>query len=226
MIDMHTRLTAAAFILDKRPETVGREILSRWVSVFCLIETLHSDRGGEFINKELTDLAEYLNIKQTSTAAASPNQNGLNERNHAVVDRMMNKMMDVDTTMMPEVALCWSLNAKNSLEIYQGFSPFQLVFGHSPQLPSVQTAGPPGWEEASMSKVLADHINALHSAREAFIKCETARIIKTALKKRVYSQPEEISPGSWIYYKNQNKWEGPVKVTTKDGKLLYAIRLL
>ena len=26
------------------------------------------------------------------------------------------------------------------------------------------------------------------------------------------------------FFKNDKKWEGPVKVTTKDGKLLYAIR--
>ena len=103
---MHTRLTVGVFIPNKLPETVGEEILSKWISVFCVMETLYSDRGGEFINKELTDLAEYLNVKQTATAAASPNQNGLNERNHAVVDRMMTKMMDADKTMKPEVALC------------------------------------------------------------------------------------------------------------------------
>ena len=224
IIDMHTRLTVADFIPDKQPATVGRKILSKWVSVFTLMETIHSDRGGEFINKELTEVAEYLNIKQTSTAAASPNQNGINERNHAIVDRMMDKMMDADKSLTPEVALCWSLNAKNSLESYQGFSPFQLVFGQGPRLPSIQTAGPPGLEEVSISKVMAEHINALHNAREAFIACESDRIIKTALKKRVYSQAQEISPGSWIYYKKDKKWEGPVKVTTKDGKLLYAIR--
>ena len=113
IIDMHTRLVAAAFISNKRPETVGKEILRKWISVFGLMETLHSDRVGEFTNKELTELAEYLNIKQTATAASSPNQNGVNERNHAVVDRMMTKMMDADTSLDPKVALCWSLKAKN-----------------------------------------------------------------------------------------------------------------
>ena len=44
---------------------------------------LHTDRGREFLNEELTATAEYLQIKQTSTAAYSPNANGCNERNHA-----------------------------------------------------------------------------------------------------------------------------------------------
>ena len=76
-----------------------------------------------------------------------------------------------------------------------------------------------------MSKAMADHINALHMAREAFIACESDRVLKTALRKRVYSSAEQIFPGDWIYFKNKLKrWEGPVKVTTKSGKLLYSVR--
>ena len=72
---------------------------------------------------------------------------------------------------------------------------------------------------------MADHINALHSAREAFIECEADRVLKLALKKRVFACSDEIKAGSWIYFKNKSKrWEGPVKVTTMSGKLLYALR--
>ena len=46
---------------------------------------------------ELTDVSEYLNVKQTTTAAASPNQNRRNERNHAVVDCMKSKIMEFGT---------------------------------------------------------------------------------------------------------------------------------
>ena len=40
----------------------------------------------------------------------------------------------------------------------------------------------------------------------------------------MFSECQAIEAGDWIYFKNDRKWEGPVKVTTKDGKLLYAIR--
>ena len=46
-----------------------------------------------------------------------------------------------------------------------------------------------------------------------------------ALKKKVYTDPTKIKPGEWIYFKNTRVWEGPVKVTTKSGKLLYAVRM-
>ena len=225
IIDMFTRMTVGVFIPDKHPETIANRILKHWVGAgFCLMQFLHSDLGGEFVNEVMTDVADYLNVRLTTTAASSPNMNGCNERNHATVDRIMSKMMDEDPSMSSDTALCWALNAKNSLENYMGFSPFQLVFGENPKLPSVFTAGPPGLEEVVMSKAVAEHINALHAAREAFIKCEADRVLKQALKSRVYTQSGNISAGDWIYFKNKRKWEGPVKVTTKDGKILYAIR--
>ena len=86
-------------------------------------------------------------------------------------------------------------------------------------------AGPPGLEdELSMPKFVAQHINAIHLARENFIKCESDRVLKAALKQRVYKTAGEIFPGDWVYFKNDRRWDGPVKVTTVDGKRIYAIR--
>ena len=65
------------------------------------MQTLHSDRGGVFINSELTALADYLDVKQTSTAASSPNQNECCERNHAIVDCMMEKIIFQEPDMDP-----------------------------------------------------------------------------------------------------------------------------
>ena len=76
-----------------------------------------------------------------------------------------------------------------------GFSPFQIVFGESPRLPSVYASGPPGLEEVSMSKAMADHINAMHLARQAFIECESDRVLKAALKQRLYQRGDDVKQG-------------------------------
>ena len=81
-----------------------------------------------------------------------------------------------DKDMKVEIALCWALTAKNSLENYQGFSPAQLVFGENPKFPSLYSAGPPGLEEVVIRKAAAMNINAMHAAREAFIACESDRV--------------------------------------------------
>lgn len=224
-VDLFSRFLTASFIDNKQSETIGEAMLDKWISVFGPPGTLHSDRGGEFVNENLTQLCEYLNCRQTFTAAYSPNQNGCNESNHSVVDRMLQKMLLADSTLKPEVALSWAVNAKNSLTNYQGFSPSQIVFGENPRLPALYSTGPPGLEEVSMNKNMAEHINAMYLGREAFIECESDRVLKTALKKRVYARNDNIHPGDWVYFKNKSKrWEGPVKITTCSGKLLYAVR--
>ena len=225
-VDMFSRLTAATFIEHKNVKSVAEALLKCWISQAGLgtMEMLHSDRGSEFLNEELTKLADYLMVKQTSKAAFSPNANGCNERNHAIVDAMMSKMLDADPDLNPEVVLAWCINAKNTLENYQGFSPAQIVFGRHPRLPNLMYSGPPGFEEVIMTKAVAQHINAMHLARESFIQCESSRLLRAALKARVFKTSNEINPGDWVYFKNHRKWEGPLKVTTKDGKLIYAVR--
>ena len=137
---------------------------------------------------------------------------------------MIDKMRTQDPSLSASVALVWALVAKNSLENVSGFSPFQLVFGKAPALPSVYTAGPPGYEEVVMEKSVADHINAMFLAREAYVQGESDKILKMALKQRIYKRGEDIRVGDWIYYSDKGKWKGPVKVTTKDGKSLFVVR--
>ena len=90
-------------------------------------------------------------------------------------------MITEDASSSPQTALMWAVLAKNSLQNVSGFSPFQIVFGEQPQLPSVYTAGPPGLEEVVMSKKVADNINAMHLSRKAYIECESDRVLKEAL---------------------------------------------
>ena len=133
-------------------------------------------------------------------------------------------MLFLEPYLKPEIALAWSLYAKNTLDNVDGVSPYQLVFGETPSLPAIYCSGPPGLEEVKVNKGMSEHIQAMHMAREAFIQCENDNAVKTALKKRCFTNAQKIEAGDWIYFKNDRKWEGPIKVTTKDGKLLYAIR--
>ena len=224
MIDSFSRFTLGSIIPNKHPSYVVEAIMKNWIGAgFGIMDTIHSDRGGEFTAKDIEDVASNLNIKVTNTAALSPNQNGMCERNHAVVDSMIQKMMDKDPQLDIETALCWALNAKNTLENHQGFSPAQLVFGKNPTLPSVLQGTPATWENVTMSNVFAKHINTLHSAREQFIISESDRILKAALKDRVYPKGDNIMKGDYVFFKQtkDKAWKGPNKVVSDNGKTLY-----
>ncbi len=62
--------------------------------------------------------------------------------------------------------------AKNSLAMWNGYSSHQLVFGKNPNLPNILQARISALDEFTSSEIFAEHLNALHSAREGFIQSE------------------------------------------------------
>ena len=228
MIDMFSRLTLGGFVKDKRPDTIVECIMNTWFRAFGQMYGIHSDIGGEFSNSTLEEIASKLGVELTTTAAYSPHQNGINERNHAIVDIMITRMMLSDSTLKPEMALVWALNAKNSLENVDGFSPYQLHIGKNPLFPSTTRDGPPSYETVTKSKAFATHLNAMHSARKEFIKAESSASLKQALKSKVHPRGHDIAEGDSIYYKQKrnatskdNVWQGPSKVVAVNGKKLF-----
>ena len=95
-----------------------------------------ADNGGEFANEEYKDMSSNLNIELINTAAYSPWQNGICERNHAVVDDCVSKILEDNPELELDVALVWPINAKNAMQMVYGCSQYQLVFGVNPNLPS------------------------------------------------------------------------------------------
>ena len=224
LIDAATRFSVSNVIYNKKPATVIDKIMTSWIGAgFGAPAKFLADNGGEFANAEYRDMCENLNVECCNTAAYSPWQNGLCERNHAVVDEMVEKLL-ADTPAMPiEVALVWAVHAKNCLSMNYGYSSYQLVFGQNPNLPNVLTDNPPALEGTSISETFAKHLNALHAARRAFIETESSERIRRALRHRIRSQQTSFDTGDKVYYKRlgEGKWRGPATVIGQDGKTLF-----
>ena len=62
LIDLCTRLSAAAVMPNKQPETVVRTIMQIWVSVYGTTEKFLVDNGGEFANESFANMAAKLGI--------------------------------------------------------------------------------------------------------------------------------------------------------------------
>ncbi len=92
LVDLFSRLIVGGLIRNKKPSVVAENILAKWIAPMGRMNTIHSNRGGEFCCEELTLVAEYLGVKSTFTAAYIPQQNGTNELNHAICDNMIKKM--------------------------------------------------------------------------------------------------------------------------------------
>ena len=185
---------------DKSSTAVIEALLIHWIRIFGRPSTVHFDRGSEFVNQEMSALCQKYDIKMTTTASYSPNQNGLNEKNHHYVDFMMSKMMLADPACSPEIALTWAIHASNVLENRYGASPSMLVFGRNVIAhPDLCPTAPSTLESnVDVSKKIAAHLNALSKAREAFMQAESSKTIADALKARLVNRVENIEVGKWI----------------------------
>ena len=70
------------------------------------------DNGKEFDNPVYTEAMEQYNIEPITTGANSPWTNGICEIKHAVVDLMVQKMLEEQSSLELEVALSNAVNAK------------------------------------------------------------------------------------------------------------------
>ena len=219
VIDHATRFSAAAVIKSKKSEVIVNNFFKIWIAIFGTPGKVLSDNGGEFVNSTFVDMCESLNINFITTAAESPWSNGLVERHNGIIGEVVKKILEeVDCSI--EVALCWAVNAKNSLQNIYGYSSYQLVFGKNPTLPSVLTNRLPALEGVTGSKLIADHLNALHQARQEVIKLEASEKIRRALKAKTRTHNNiRYLPGDEVFFKREgeDRWKGPAKVIGQDG---------
>jgi transposase InsO family protein len=224
MIDMYSRFSVSVFISRKTAREVLDKVMTCWVgAAFGVMEALMVDNGGEFNSGETREVASILNIEMCTTAAESPFQNGLCERNHAVTDMMLLRMVEQCPDTPLEVLLCWANMAKNSLQMWHGYSSYQIVFGRNPNLPNVMTENVPALAGSTSSEVLAEHLNALHAARKAFVESEADERIRRALRCKVRASEQVFNNGDRVYYKreSQERWLGPGKVVFQDGRVVF-----
>ena len=227
MIDMVTRYTRAKFVPNKKKETIVATIIELWISLFGAPSTLYSDNGGEFANKELLELGNQFGIVIKHTAAYSPWSNGLNERNHATVDYMMDKIIADLPKISKEMALNYAVGIRNCFLQVNGFTPAQLVLGQNPRLPSAFNDELPALEGVSSSEIIEKNLNAMASARKAFVRAEISSKIRKALKHPVRKSSDTFyKQGDAVFYKLDVKkeWQGVATVIGIEGKNVVVIK--
>ena len=112
------------------------------------------------------------------TAANAPYSNVLCERNHAVVDIIMEKIKAGEPEMTDQEALDYALYAKNMQTNRKGFSPFQIVFGANPRISGIVNGNLAGLNPIFRSTDVRKHLNKVQLAREAFATADSDERVK------------------------------------------------
>ena len=219
LVDHVSRLSLGCRVSSKNPEVIIKGIFNSWIQHRGAPQKFLTDNGGEFMNDKFLSMCEKMNITVLTTAAESPWSNGLVERHNAVLEEMMNKVLD-ETKCDYDTALAWCFHAKNSLLNVDGFSPFQISMGYNPSMP-VALSDRPTVHGQSSSEIVRTNLNAQQNARKAFIELENSEKIRRALahNTRNFNDVRYVTGDSVFYKRKDSKeWKGPGKVIGQDGQ--------
>ena len=209
-IDTVTRFTVAAPLKTKTGKEIMTKTFNHWISIFGRMNTLMSDNGGEFVNYDFLEMCSMCSINFKTSPASSPWCNGMIERHHSLLSGMVNAILEEQNCNI-EIAIAWACNAKNSLNNVFGFSPYQLVFGRTPSVSSVlEYENLPVLNGTTASKIVAENLYAMETARKKFIELENSAKLKRVLRERVYeSNNAKYTAGDQVYYKKDKTFLGP-----------------
>lgn len=224
MIDLFSRFSLTAIVPDKKAETIMAAFFQTWIIVMGRPKLVLFDNGGEFYNDTMTEMCENMGIQLRTTGADSPWSNGMCERHNGLIADTFNKLRDELPWTDARILLAWATNGKNSLSNTYGHSPYTLVFGRTPSIPSLDSVEMiTTMNESTANKVLADHLNVMYLSRSAFLKANNSDKVKRALKSRIPNSEEEYFSGDRVYFRRRNmrRWCGPATVIGKDGKIVF-----
>ena len=219
LVDHVSRLSLGCRLSSKNPEVIIKGIFKSWIQHRGAPQKFLTDNGGEFMNEKFLSMCEKMNITVLTTAAESPWSNGLVERHNAVLEGMLNKVLD-ETKCDYDTALAWCFHAKNSLLNVDGFSPFQISMGYNPSMPVALSDKPTTYGQSS-SEIVRTNLNAQQNARKAFIELENSDKIRRALSHntRNFNDVRYVTGDSVFYKRKDSKeWKGPGKVIGQDGQ--------
>ena len=132
-VDRFTRWPIAVPLKDSSAETIAKEFINHWVSIFGTPETITTDRGPQFESRLFDALTRHLGTTRIRTTAYHPISNGMVERFHRQLKAALTAQNDPSnwTEQLPLVLLGIRSTVKTDLNV----TPLDMVLGGPVRLP-------------------------------------------------------------------------------------------
>ena len=130
MMCVSTRFPAAIPLMNIKTKTIVRALL-KFFTFVGLPKSVQSDQGSNFMSGVFQQVMHELEIKQYRSSAYHPESQGALERFHQTLKNMIRSYC-FDTEKSWDESIHLLLFAvRESVQESLGFSPFELIFGHT-----------------------------------------------------------------------------------------------
>ena len=236
--DLFTKWVEAFPLPNTTANTLATILMNEIVCRFGVPAHLHSDQGANLRSAVVQKLCQLLGIHSTRTSAYHPEGNGQVERFNQTLEAMLAKMINGSDQHEWDLYLPKALMAyRTSLHEATGFTPYHLVFGHSPQLPIDVMLG-------RVSSPLVQSYPQFVQQTHRFLK-EAYNVAQQKLSRQYLRQKGthdsagtasefQIGDVVWLYTpvvkqgntkKFTSFWRGPYTVIDKSGPVNYTVQL-
>ena len=200
VVDHFTRNVQAFITKNHTACTTARVLYNNFFSVFGFPQKLLSDQGTKFTGDVLAAMCKLLGIEKIRTTPYHLQTNGLAERVHQTLQRMIGKLDLEKCRKWPE-HIGFVLIAYNATRSQvTGYSPYFLKFGRRPRLPVdllFLTVNNQEW-----TRTIDEYVKALYERLRECLKLAQESATKEANRqKRLYDRKVgavELRPGDHV----------------------------
>ncbi len=136
MVDAFTKWGVAVPILSKEGGEVAEAIYKKWICNYGIPYEFYSDQGKEFCNDLNARILERLTVGHKVSSPYYPQSNGEVERFNSTLKKSLAIYAEEHAGTWDQFpdSVVWAYNS--SLNPQTGFSPYFLMFGRDPRLPT------------------------------------------------------------------------------------------
>ena len=241
VIDHFSRYAIVVPLPNKRATTVARALMERVILIHGHPATLLTDRGTEFLNKEMARICELIHTKKIFTTPYRPQADGMAERFNRTLLKLLRAFVDGEQTDW-DVVLPYVLFAYNtSRSRMTGEAPYTIIFGREPPAPSygdvllstgqVHTAADPTKWREEMQRYISDDVAQVIRERS-----DTKKAKERNARNDGRAAQEPIANGTVVMLTNKSKpvreqkpkllkrQRGLYVVLERTGPVTYVIR--
>ncbi|KAL0269062.1 UNVERIFIED_CONTAM: hypothetical protein PYX00_010797 [Menopon gallinae] len=220
MQDDLTKYSYATPIPNHESRTVALE-LTKFITLFGIPKSILTDQGSDFMSNLIKDLTKLLNIKHFSSSPYHPQTNGALERSHLTLKDYIKHYINAQQANWDEQIPFAMFACNTNIHTSTGYSPFEILFGRKPYLPSKLT------QEPEISYSYDDFVEDLKQRLQYTQKVARERIVASKTKTKQHydkqSNPHMYSVGDKVLIKNSStklgtskklapRYSGPYKI--------------
>ena len=230
IVDYATSLQVVAPIFESETAEILKGVLrDSWISWAGVPQHLEMDPSKPNLSAALAEYCENSGIQVHHISADAHWQLGKVERHGQWFARIFDRVCDENPPTTGDEfvdRVIHTQQAKNQLITEAGASPYQLVFGRSPNIPQDLLQDNPNLSasEAILSDDQWSRSQAVRTAaRKAVLECQDDKTLRAALRARSRVH-REVASGDWVYYWRSQKWQNGVLI--KGGRWYGAAMVL